>query len=103
MHYANGQEAKAGDLVYLPIKPNQKWAQREAIGILTQANAGSTSYNGQMQPVVVRSHSDAGVGPWRVPESAGEYCITVGEIYPADPAVFAMAIGGNISSKDQVG
>ena len=82
MHYKNGQEAKAGDLVYKPNNPT--FADQEMIGVLVSATAGSTTCNGQVQSLASRYKSDAGPGPWM--PASGVWCATVGDLYPLDPA-----------------
>lgn len=89
MHYANGQEAKAGDLVFKPANPN--YADSEIIGVLVSATAGSTSCNGQLRPYAVRGNSDAGVGPWMPPAATGDWCVTVGDLLPMSTPAMAAA------------
>lgn len=81
MHYANGQEAKAGDLVIKFRKPETA-SDMETIGILRSATAQTESCNGQMIPLARRVYSDAGLSPW-IPVIQGyPDCVTLGELLP---------------------
>jgi len=79
MHYANGQQAKSGDLVY---KPSSGLYGPEVIGVLMGATAGSTSCNAQLKPALVRYHSDAGVSHWEEQQSDAFWTVTVSELHP---------------------
>lgn len=80
MHYANGQEAKAGDLVFRDGKNN---SDVETIGILVTAKAASDTCNGMMIPVLARGSGDAGVSGW-VPCAVGAqaWYVTIKELLP---------------------
>lgn len=88
MHYANGQEAKLGDLVVLRKKSEYKQGT-EYLGNLVQAPAGSTACNGMIQPIAQRFVSDLGVTGWLL-VPAYPTSVTIGELMPvefADPTV----------------
>ena len=93
MHYANGQEAKAGDLVYKAKNPKNTYGETEILGVLVTATAASTTCNGQVQPVAMRGVSDAGVSAW-LPVSGGNmWSVTIGELMPVSPAAPDPRIG----------
>jgi hypothetical protein len=82
MHYANGQEAKLGDLVVLrkhPLYPTGT----ETVGRLVQGT-GSGWCNGQMQPLAQRFVSDIGTSEWMPVPQAYPSCVTIGELMPID-------------------
>ena len=82
MHYANGQEAKAGDLVYKPA--GAKYPDIETIGILVSASAG-TSCNGSMRVMLCRYSSGIGKTTWMAtPTTSGDWCVTLSELWPVE-------------------
>ena len=80
MHYANGKEARAGDLVYL--KTAYGTLTTETIGLLRYASSGSSTCNGQMQVVARRYTSDCGRGEWFMEAPMYLECVTVGQLFP---------------------
>jgi hypothetical protein len=79
MHYADGSEARVGDLVY---KFKKAANDDEYLGILLSGCASSTSCNGQVEALARRSFSDLGVGPWMHFDSPYNICVTIGECLP---------------------
>lgn len=84
MHYANGKEAKLGDLVVLRRAPENTYGFTEVIGTLQQGQASSSGCNGQILPLAQRSISDLGEGQWTPMFNVGLWCVTVGELMPVD-------------------
>jgi hypothetical protein len=78
MHYADGSEAHAGDLVLQRVKTTGI----ELLGILMSATADSTSCNGQMLGLARRAVSDAGETGWIPYNYPYDLMVTVGELFP---------------------
>ncbi|MBZ5533095.1 MAG: hypothetical protein LAO20_16820 [Acidobacteriia bacterium] len=87
MHYANGQEAKAGDLVVKRelYKAGEIEVGSETIGILCGAQSQSTTCNGTLVPVAKRLKSELGFGPW-LPIHGQEWSATLSQCMPVDPS-----------------
>jgi hypothetical protein len=56
MHYKNGREAKLGDQVLV------SYNNAPFIGLLTEANAGSTTCNGKVIPLPINSQVYVTIG-----------------------------------------
>jgi hypothetical protein len=85
MHYANGKEAKLGDLVFKPAAKG--FADTEIIGVLVSANESQDTCNGLVQPLAVRFHSDLGTSPWSPGSSFGNgwtVTVTLKDLLPLD-------------------
>lgn len=78
MHYANGQEAKPGDLV-IHHEGHQQFA-----GVLTSATSGCETCNGNIHPVARRVKSTAGWGPWLPITSPHDWRATISQCLPVD-------------------
>lgn len=63
MHYKDGSEAKANDLIVCQnnFSPN---TGTEIVGFLMSGNAGSETCNGVIYPLAIRRKSDLGWSPW---------------------------------------
>jgi hypothetical protein len=83
MHYANGQEAKLGDLVVLRKKPEYTQGA-EVIGTLIQGTAGSGTCNGQLQPLAQRFFSELGVSVWLPAPAQYPTRVTISELLPIE-------------------
>lgn len=87
MHYANGKEAKAGDLVF----SNQNYDATngcQIVGVLMSARPHDTNCNGTLQVVARRVKSEAGWSPW-IPcnTTPNDWSVTLSGCNPIDPAV----------------
>jgi hypothetical protein len=82
MHYANGQEAKLGNLVY---KPSEYPGGPEMAGVLVGGNLSSESCNATVSGLACRFHSDLGTTTW-MPQATTEWCETLGKLLPLNPA-----------------
>lgn len=72
MHYADGKPAKLGDLLIYRNRYRQGNGSEigsDLVGILVSGSTQSTTCNGMVVPVVKRTVSEIGVGPW-IPVSA---------------------------------
>jgi hypothetical protein len=90
MHYANGQPAKAGDLVY---KKADGPGCAEYIGILISGSAASTTCNVRVLPKLVRTVSDAGDSGWRdsYVTPGNEWYATASELMPLNAPAYPAA------------
>jgi hypothetical protein len=63
MHYKNGTPATAGDLV-LHTENLGETSGQQIVGIVTSGQSQSTTCNGGISPVAMRTKSQLGWGPW---------------------------------------
>jgi hypothetical protein len=88
MHYADGQPAKAGDVLIRRefYKQGEIETGNEVIGILAGAQSQSKSCNGNLIVVARRLKTELGFGPWlSVPFNGNEWSVTLSQCLPIDP------------------
>jgi hypothetical protein len=79
MHYKDGTEAKAGDLV-LNTQTYGGDGGQQIVGILSTGTANSTACNGGLQVVARRAKSSLGWGPWiPVVPTANDWSVTLSQ------------------------
>jgi hypothetical protein len=83
MHYKDGQEAKAGDLV-LNTEGLSETSGRQLVGILTTGTSTATTFNGGITPVVSRYKSSLGWSPWQPILGPSGWTVTLSECEKID-------------------
>lgn len=84
MHYANGQLAKVGDLVF-KLKSKTFSNDNECLGVVVHGTAAAMTCNLQVHIFAQRLNSDLGPGPWMPVVSPSPYCVTASDCIPIDP------------------
>lgn len=77
MHYRSGKAAQINDLIVMRQEHGNVGS--ECAGILTSAQASSTSCNGNMHVLARRTKSDLGWGPWLPAQYTYDTTVTLSE------------------------
>jgi hypothetical protein len=85
MHYKNGTEATAGDLVLHTEPFNQQ------VGIVTAGTPNATACNGEIHIIAVRSKSSLGSGPWIPMNPSSNWTVTLSDCEKIESAPVAEA------------
>jgi hypothetical protein len=88
MHYANGQEAKLGDLVY---QRSDYPGGPEVVGVLIAAKASSEPCTATMLALATRYDSDLGPTIWTPGIAGSSWCTTVPKLLPLSPAAMPVS------------
>ena len=80
MHYKDGTQASAGDLVIrTEMSGTRSISGNQTVGILSGAFSHSTACNGNIIPVAHRQLSDLGWGPWLPVGASSPWSVTLSQ------------------------